>query len=80
VQEKEIEHQEKGLVDYQARGLYSPDGRDLLSELRKLRERVARVEDNRAAEAEQLSWSTMEISNALVDLNMMPIQGIPSQP
>jgi hypothetical protein len=49
-------------------------------ELGKLRERVAEVEDNHAAEAEQLSQSTMEISNALVDLNVMPIQGIPSQP
>jgi hypothetical protein len=41
---------------------------------------VAEVEDNRAAKAEQMSWSTMKISNALIDLNVMPIQGIPSQP
>jgi hypothetical protein len=41
---------------------------------------VAEVEDDRAVEAEHLSQSTMEISNALVDLNVLPIQGIPSQP
>jgi hypothetical protein len=41
---------------------------------------VAKVEDDRVTKAEQLSWSTMEISNALDDLNLMPIQGIPSQP
>jgi chemotaxis protein histidine kinase CheA len=48
--------------------------------LGKIHEHVAEVEDDRAAEAEQLSRSTMEISNALVNMNMMPIQGIPLQP
>jgi hypothetical protein len=56
-----------------------PNGSDQLSELGKLRERVVEVEDDRVIEAEKLSWSTMEISNALVDLNVLPIQGIPSQ-
>jgi hypothetical protein len=37
-------------------------------ELGKLYERVAEVENDRTIEAEQLSWSTMEIANALVDL------------
>jgi hypothetical protein len=41
---------------------------------------VAVVEDDHAAEAEQLSQLTIEISNALVILNVVPIQGIPSQP
>jgi hypothetical protein len=41
---------------------------------------VAEVEDDRTVEAEQLSRSTMKKSNALVDLNVLPIQGIPSQP
>jgi hypothetical protein len=41
---------------------------------------VADVEDDRAVEAEQLSRSTMEIANPLVNLNVLPIQGIPSQP
>jgi hypothetical protein len=78
--EMELECQEKLLVDDQAWGLYPLDWRDLPSELGKLHDCVAEVEDNRATKAEQLSWSTMKISNALVDLNMMPIQGIPSQP
>jgi hypothetical protein len=41
---------------------------------------MAEVEDDHAIEAEQLSWSTMEISNTFVDLNVLPIQGFPSQP
>jgi hypothetical protein len=48
--------------------------------LGKLSEHVAVVEDDHAAEAEQLSQLTIEISNALVILNVVPIQGIPSQP
>jgi hypothetical protein len=68
------------LVDDQAQGHYPPDGRDLPLELGKLRERVAEVEDDHTVEAEQLSRSTMEISNTLVNLNVLPIQGILSQP
>jgi hypothetical protein len=41
--------------------------------LGKLHERVAEVEDDHAVEAKQLSWSTMEISNALVDSNVLHI-------
>jgi hypothetical protein len=51
-----------------------------LSELEELRERVAEVRAGRAVEGEQLSWLTMAISDALVDLNVLPIQGIPAQP
>jgi hypothetical protein len=76
----ELERQEKELVDDQAWALYTPDGRDLSSKLGRHYECVAEVEDDHSTEVEQLSWSTMEISNALVDLHMMPIQGIPSQP
>jgi hypothetical protein len=47
--------------------------------LGKLREHVAEFEDERAVEAEQLSWSTMELYKGLVDLNVLPIQVIPSQ-
>jgi hypothetical protein len=68
------------LADDQAQGLYPTDRRDLPSEFGKLHERMAKVEDDHAIEAKQLSWSTMEISKALVDLNMLPIQGIPLQP
>jgi hypothetical protein len=48
--------------------------------LGKLCEHVAEVEDDCVIHAEQLSQSTMELSNALVDLNVLPIQDIPSQP
>jgi hypothetical protein len=41
---------------------------------------VAEVEDEHATEAEQLSWSVREISDALVDLGMLPIWDIPTQP
>jgi hypothetical protein len=51
-----------------------------MSELGKLHERVAKVEEDHVVEARHLSRSTMEISNALVDQNVMPIQGIPSRP
>jgi hypothetical protein len=57
----------------QARGMYPPDGRNLWSELGKLHERMAEVEDDRAVEAKQLSRSTMEIPNTLVNLNVLPI-------
>jgi hypothetical protein len=80
VQETDLEHQEKELTDDQARGLYPPERRDLLSALGNLHERMAEVEDDHAVEAEQLSRSTIKISNALVDLNVLPIQGIHSQP
>jgi hypothetical protein len=80
MQEMDLERWEEELVDDQAWGLYPPNGRDLLLELGKLRKRVGEVEDDHAVEAEQLSRLTKEISNALVDLNVLPIQGIPSQP
>jgi hypothetical protein len=50
------------------------------TELEKLRERVAIVKDDRAIEAELLSWSVGGNSDALVDLNVLPIQGIPLHP
>jgi hypothetical protein len=80
VQEMEHGRQEKELVDDQVRGFYPPDGRDLPSKLGKLRQCMAQVEDDHATEAGQLSRWTMDISNALVDLNVTPIQGIPLQP
>jgi hypothetical protein len=41
---------------------------------------VAGVRDERAVEGEQLSRLTMAVSDALVDLNVLPIQGIPVTP
>jgi hypothetical protein len=40
---------------------------------------VVWVEDERAAETEQLSRSVREISDALVDLDVFPIRDIPTQ-
>jgi hypothetical protein len=75
-----LEWQEEKLAEEQAQGLYSFDGRDLSVELEELHERVAGVERERTAEVMQLSWSVMEISDALVDQDMFPIRDIPSQP
>jgi hypothetical protein len=68
------------LAKDQARGLYFFDGRDLPAEMEKLCERVAGVEDDHAIEVELLSRLVRGISDALVDLNVLPIQGIPLQP
>jgi hypothetical protein len=68
------------LITDQAQGFHPSIRRNLLSELEELRERVAEVRAGRAVEGEQLSWLTMAISDALVDLNVLPIQGIPAQP
>jgi hypothetical protein len=48
--------------------------------MEKLCERVAGVEDDHAIEVELLSRLVRGISDALVDLNVLPIQGIPLQP
>jgi hypothetical protein len=53
---------------------------NLSSKLERLREHMAGVEDDRAVKGEQQSWSIKETSDALVDLNVLPIQDIPSQP
>jgi hypothetical protein len=65
------------LVEEQAHGLYSCDGRDLSTELEELHEHVAGVESECATESMQLSQSVMEISEALVDLGVFPIRDIP---
>jgi hypothetical protein len=41
---------------------------------------VAGVENECITEAVHLSWSVMEIFDALVNLGMFPIQDIPTQP
>jgi hypothetical protein len=75
----DLEWREEKLAEEQARGLYSFDRRDLSVELEELRKRVARVENERATEAMQLSQSIMEISDDLVDLGTFPIWDIPVQ-
>jgi hypothetical protein len=66
------------MTEEQAQGLYSFNGRDLSAELDELHGRVARIESECTAEAVQLSWSVMEISDAQVDLGAFPIRDIPA--
>jgi hypothetical protein len=66
---KELEH-----------GLYPADGLDLSAELEEARACVDRINDERAAEAEELSHRVMRISNVLVDLGLLPVQDIPQLP
>jgi hypothetical protein len=80
VHETDLERQEEKLDEEQAHDFYSFDERDLSAELEELHRHVARVENERTAEALQLSWSVMEISNALVDLGAFPIWDIPAHP
>jgi hypothetical protein len=68
--------QEAILVEEQAHILHPFDRRDLSVELGEIRAPVVRIEVERAAEVGQLSQLVMEISNALVDLGMLPIQNI----
>jgi hypothetical protein len=75
-----LERWEEKLVEEQARGLYSFDGRDILTELEELHGRVAGVESKHVVKVMQLSRSVMEISNALVDLGVFPIWDILAHP
>jgi hypothetical protein len=65
------------LVEELERILYPTNEWDLLVELDKPRTRVARLDDEHAAEAEQLSQRVMRISNDLVDLGLLPGQDVP---
>jgi hypothetical protein len=72
--------QEAILAEKQVRGLHPPDGRDLSVELEETRACVDGINGEHAAEAERLSQLVMGISNALVDLGMLPVQDIPQLP
>jgi hypothetical protein len=50
-----------------------PDGWDMSTELEETRARVDEIKGERAAEAKQLSQLIVGISNALVDLGLLPI-------
>jgi hypothetical protein len=78
VQETDLEWREEKLAEEHAWGLHSFDGRDLSVELEELRECMAGVENECAIEVVQLSRSVIEISDALVDLGVFPIQDIPA--
>jgi hypothetical protein len=77
MQEVDLEQWEEKLAEEQAWGLYSFNGRDLLVELR---EHVVGIESDCATKVVQLSLSAVEISDALVDLGVFPVQDIPAQP
>jgi hypothetical protein len=72
-----LEMREAKLMEEQACGLHSFDGRDLSTKLEECCARVARGEDEHVAEAGKLLTLVMRISNALVDLEMLLIQNIP---
>jgi hypothetical protein len=73
--EMNLERWEEKLVEEHAHDLYPFNGRDPSVELEKLRKRVARVENERI-KAVQLSWSVMEIFDALVNQAVFPIWDI----
>jgi hypothetical protein len=66
-------YSEATLVEEWAQGLHPFDGQDLLVELEEIHARVAGIEDKCTAEARKLSTLVVGISNALVDLAMLPI-------
>jgi hypothetical protein len=65
------------LVEEQEHVLCPIDGWDLLLELDTAHMRLDRINDERAAEARQLSQLVVKISDVLVDLGMLPVQDIP---
>jgi hypothetical protein len=76
----DLEVQEVKLAEEQACGLHSFDGRDLSMEIEGIHARVDGIEGERITEARQLSQLVVEISNALVDLGMLPVPDIPHLP
>jgi hypothetical protein len=77
LQETDMEVWEAKLTEEHVRGLHSFDKRDLSVELEEIRVRVVEVEDECATEAREMSQFILEISNALVDIGMLPIRDIP---
>jgi hypothetical protein len=62
------------------RDLHPSDRRDLSVELDKARTSVNRMDDDRAAEAERLSWQVVHVASIVVDLGMLPVEDIPQLP
>jgi hypothetical protein len=67
-QKKDLKVWVAKLADEQVRGLHSFIGRDLPTDLEELHVCMAEVEDERAAEAGELSTLIIEACNTLVDL------------
>jgi hypothetical protein len=68
---------EAKLVEERAHDLCSFDARDLLTELEEFCMRAVEVEEERAVEAGELVVLVIEASNALMDLEMLPICEVP---
>jgi hypothetical protein len=77
LQAMDLEVWEANLVEEQARGLHSFDGRDISAELEKFSTRVDGVEDEHATEVRKLSTLVVGIPIALVNRMMLPIWVIP---
>jgi hypothetical protein len=78
--ETDLEVREVKLAKEQERGLHFFNVRDLLVEVEELHARVAGVEDECTTEVGKLLKLAVEISNALVDLGLLPILDIPQLP
>jgi hypothetical protein len=72
-----LEVREAILAEEQERGLHPPNGRFLSTQLYQTRVRVDRINGERATEVGRQLQLVIVISNALVDLGMLPIQDIP---
>jgi hypothetical protein len=68
--------QEEILAEEQERGLHPPDRRDLSAELGQTHMCVDRINSKRTTKVGQLLQQVMEISSALVDLCLLPVQDI----
>jgi hypothetical protein len=77
LQEMDLEVRVAKLAEEQACGLHNFDGWDLSVVLEELRARVAGVEVEHTTKVRELSKLVVEISNALVNLEMRPIWDIP---
>jgi hypothetical protein len=80
LQETDRKVREVNLAEVHVCVLHSFHEWDLLAELKELRARVGEVEDERTVAASELLRLVMEISDALVDLGMLPMRDIPQLP
>jgi hypothetical protein len=76
-QETDLEVQEAILAEHYVHDLHPPDGWDMSAELEETRACVDEIKGERAAKANQLSQLVVGISNALVDLGMLPVRDNP---
>jgi hypothetical protein len=65
------------LAEELERGLHPLKRWDSSMELDKVRARVDRIADDRAAEAEWLSCQVAQVAGVLTDLGLLPIEDIP---